>query len=39
MNIEVTGSITISKDIKTVFDFIANLENDKLWRKEINSRQ
>ena len=37
MNIEVTGCITVLRDIKTVFDFIANLENDKLWRKEINS--
>lgn len=37
MNINVEGSIIIKKDLKTVFDFIANLENDKKWRKEINS--
>ncbi len=37
MNIKATGSISILKDIKTVFDFISNLEKDKLWRKEINN--
>ncbi len=36
MNIEITGSIIISRDAKYVFNFISNLENDKLWRKEIN---
>ncbi len=37
MNILVTGFINISADHKTVFDYIANLSNDKFWRKEINS--
>ncbi len=36
MNIKISGSITILKDSKTVFDFISNLEHDKLWRKEVN---
>src|SRR6476620_555733 len=30
-------SITINKDIETVFSFISDLRNDKFWRKEINS--
>ncbi len=37
MKIQATGFITLSRDVKTVFDFIANLENDRLWRKEIRS--
>ena len=37
MNIDITDMITIYKDSKTVFDYISNLENDKFWRKEINS--
>lgn len=37
LKIKATGSIIISADRKTVFDFISNLENDKFWRKEINS--
>lgn len=36
MNIEISGSININSNYKTVFAFLANLENDKLWRKEIN---
>lgn len=37
MSIQASATISINRDIKTVFDFISNLENDKLWRKEINS--
>ncbi|WP_435354943.1 hypothetical protein [Emticicia sp. SJ17W-69] len=37
MGIQASAKININRDIKTVFDFISNLENDKLWRKEINS--
>jgi hypothetical protein len=36
MMIKVIATITISTDLKTVFDYISNLENDKFWRKEIN---
>ena len=35
--IEITGSVSILKNINTVFPFIADLKNDKLWRKEINN--
>ncbi|GGD80775.1 hypothetical protein GCM10011514_51130 [Emticicia aquatilis] len=37
MTIKATNSIIIAKAIKSVFEFISNLENDKLWRKEINN--
>jgi hypothetical protein len=37
MNIKIEDSIIISRDINAVFDFISNLENDRYWRKEINS--
>ena len=37
MHIKVSGKIRIAKDSQTVFNFISNLENDKFWRKEINS--
>jgi hypothetical protein len=37
MLIKISGSIVISKDIKAVFNFISNLENDKLWRREVNN--
>jgi hypothetical protein len=36
MSVEICGAITISKDQKEVFEFVSNLENDYLWRKEIN---
>lgn len=36
MHIQTKGQIIINKNLATVFAFIANLENDKLWRKEIN---
>jgi hypothetical protein len=36
MHIQTQGQIVIHKNASTVFAFIANLENDKLWRKEIN---
>ena len=36
MDIAITGSIAIFRDVKTTFDYIANLENDKFWRKEIH---
>lgn len=35
--IKVNGSINIPADLKKVFDFVANLENDQYWRKEINN--
>lgn len=35
--IKITGTILIEKDCETVFNYIANLENDSSWRKEINS--
>lgn len=34
--INVERSIVINKDIETVFAYVANLRNDKNWRKEIN---
>lgn len=34
--INVERSIVINNDIDTVFAYIANLRNDKNWRKEIN---
>jgi hypothetical protein len=37
MNITVTDFVIISTDYKAVFEYIANLENDKFWRNEINS--
>jgi hypothetical protein len=37
MAIKANGTILISADPETVFAYIANLENDKFWRKEINS--
>lgn len=36
MLIQTQGQIVIHTKASTVFAFIANLENDKLWRKEIN---
>ncbi|HRG59784.1 MAG TPA: hypothetical protein PK323_12565 [Bacteroidia bacterium] len=36
MKIKVKGEIIIPLEGHKVFSFIANLENDKLWRKEIN---
>ena len=36
MHITATDSITIYKSSQTVFNFIADLQNDKQWRKEIN---
>ena len=36
MQIKVQGKISINKSASVVFAFIADLENDKLWRKEIN---
>jgi len=32
-----SDTINISTDYKTVFEYISNLENDRFWRKEINS--
>jgi uncharacterized membrane protein len=37
MIIKITHAISILVDCRTVFDYISNLENDKFWRKEINS--
>ncbi|MBI3235481.1 MAG: hypothetical protein HYZ42_15825 [Bacteroidetes bacterium] len=37
MNVFISDTVIISKDHNAVFEFIANLENDHLWRKEINS--
>ena len=34
--IELTHSIIISQDYKTVFEYVANYAHDALWRKEIN---
>lgn len=36
MVIKITDSTNINKPIEEVFNFISNLENDKIWRKEIN---
>ncbi len=36
MHIHTQGQITIHKNITTVFAYIANLENDAQWRKEVN---
>ena len=35
--INVQGSIIVTKDISTVFDYFSDLRNDKTWRKEINA--
>jgi predicted nucleic-acid-binding protein len=37
MMIKVSNSITIFKDSETVFNFVADLQNDKAWRQEINA--
>jgi hypothetical protein len=36
-NIIATGQIDILSQDKVVFNYISNLENDRFWRKEINS--
>lgn len=36
MQIQTRSEILIHKNVSTVFAFIANLENDSKWRKEIN---
>lgn len=37
MKITVTDAVVISANIAVVFDFVANLENDRLWRTEISA--
>lgn len=34
--IDITSSIIISKNHKSVFDYFSNFENDKFWRQEVN---
>lgn len=34
--IQVKGSVIVAASAEKAFDFLANLENDRLWRKEIN---
>ncbi len=36
MVIKISDSISIQKPLEEVFTFVSNLENDKVWRKEIN---
>ncbi|KOY87115.1 hypothetical protein AD998_14045 [bacterium 336/3] len=36
-NIKIDGFKIISRNLSTVFQYVANLENDQFWRKEINS--
>lgn len=35
--INTSKKVQIFSDHKTVFDYVSNLENDKFWRKEVNS--
>jgi uncharacterized membrane protein len=34
--IKAKNTVIVNKNIDSVFEFISNLENDSLWRKEIN---
>lgn len=34
--IKISGSVLVNQNLKTVFDFFANPQNDPTWRSEIN---